>query len=91
MNGKDAYSINGDWAYRDLKNMLGSDLGVALLPKVDGEVNVPDVKYHLCWPLPNYAQRAKIMQHLIKEFSEFVQQQDNQRLVYEKTQLLPIS
>lgn len=90
VNGKSAYSINGDWAYHDLKNMLGSDLGVALLPKVDGKVMHP-MSSTFVLALPNYTQHAKIMQHLIKEFSEFVQQQDNQQLVYEKTQLLPIS
>ncbi len=65
--------------------MLGSDLGVALLPKVDGKVMHP-MSSTFVLALPNYTQHAKIMQHLIKEFSEdLFKQQDNQRLVYEKT------
>lgn len=90
LKGKSAYSINGDWAYHDLKNMLGSDLGVALLPKVNGKTMHPMASTFVL-ALPNYKQHSKIKQQLIKDFSEFVQQQDNQRLVYEKTQLLPIS
>ncbi len=31
-NGEFFYTINGDWAYRDLKNTLGDDLGVSALP-----------------------------------------------------------
>lgn len=90
INGKSAYSINGDWAYHDLKEMLGADLGVALLPKVNGKI-MHGMASTFVLAIPNYADKTKDKQLLIKEFSEFVQQQRNQKLVYEKTQLLPIS
>lgn len=35
-DGKFAYSINGAWAFRGLKEMLGDDLGIAVLPTVEG-------------------------------------------------------
>ena len=90
INGKSAYSINGDWAYHDLKMMLGDNLGVALLPKVKGRTMHPMVSTFVL-AIPNNSKQSKEKQQLIKDFSEFVQQQSNQKLVYEKTQLLPIS
>ena len=34
--GKTAYTVNGDWAMRELRAMLGNNLGVTSLPKMDG-------------------------------------------------------
>ncbi|PSW31521.1 ABC transporter substrate-binding protein, partial [Photobacterium phosphoreum] len=90
VNDKSAYSINGDWAYHDLKMMLGDNLGVALLPKVKGKTMHPMASTFVL-AVPNYTLKSKEKKQLIKDFSEFVQQQNNQRAVYEKTQLLPIS
>lgn len=33
-DGKFAYVLNGDWAYRGLKDLLGGNLGISLLPAV---------------------------------------------------------
>lgn len=90
VEGKSAYAINGDWAYRDLKNMLGEDLGVAILPKINGHRMRP-MGSTFVLAIPNYERHSKQKQQLIKAFSEFVQQPSSQQLVYEKTGLLPIS
>lgn len=34
VNGNAAYTINGIWSYHQFKNLLGDDLGVALLPTI---------------------------------------------------------
>ncbi|MEC6825302.1 extracellular solute-binding protein [Photobacterium piscicola] len=90
IKGKSAYSINGDWAYNDLKMMLGDDLGIAVLPKADGKTMHP-MSSTFVLAVPNNSKRSKDKQQLIKNFAEFVQQPNNQQMVYEKTKLLPIS
>ena len=90
IKGKSAYSINGDWAYHDLKAMLGDNLGVAVLPKVDGKTMHP-MSSTFVLAVPSQSQYSKDKQELIKDFSKFVQQPTNQQAVYEKTKLLPIS
>lgn len=90
VEGKSAYAINGDWAYRDLKNVLGDDLGVAVLPKINGHRMHP-MSSTFVLAIPNYERHSKQKQQLIKAFSEFVQQPSSQQLVYEKTDLLPVS
>ncbi len=90
IKGKSAYSINGDWAYPDLKVMLGDKLGVAILPKVNGKTMHP-MSSTFVLAVPSNSQHSKEKQELIKDFAEFVQQSKNQHAVYEKTKLLPIS
>ncbi|WP_279146287.1 sugar ABC transporter substrate-binding protein [Photobacterium carnosum] len=90
VEGKSAYSINGDWAYHDLKVMLGDDLGVAVLPKVNGNTMHPMASTFVL-AIPSCSLRLKDKQKLIKSFAKFVQKLSNQQAVYEKAHLLPIS
>ncbi|WP_256383948.1 sugar ABC transporter substrate-binding protein [Photobacterium toruni] len=90
IKGRSAYSINGDWAYNDLKMMLGDNLGVALLPKVDGKIIYP-MSSTFVLAFSRDSERSKEKLQVIKHFSKFVQQLSNQKVVYSKTHLLPIS
>ena len=90
IKGNNAYSINGDWAYHDLKTMLGDNLGVAVLPKVNGKT-MHSMSSTFVLAVPSNSQHSKEKQELIKDFAGFVQQPKNQHAVYEKTKLLPIS
>lgn len=90
IKGKSAYSINGDWAYHDLKTMLGNNLGVAVLPKVDGKI-MHSMASTFVLAIPSNSLKSEENKQLVKQFVEFVQQPSNQQAVYEKTRLLPIS
>ncbi|MEC6816684.1 extracellular solute-binding protein [Photobacterium toruni] len=90
IKGRSAYSINGDWAYNDLKMMLGDNLGVTVLPKIKGNT-MYSMTSTFVLAIPNFLLRSKEKQKLIEHFSKFVQQLSNQQIVYEKTHLLPIS
>ncbi|KPA53930.1 sugar ABC transporter substrate-binding protein [Photobacterium lucens] len=90
IQGKEAYAINGDWAYQDLKNNMGDNLGVALLPTIDGK-QMRSMKSTFVISLPNYSVRSKQKRKLIEQFVKFVQRPTIQKLVYEKTHLLPVS
>ncbi|WP_305463798.1 sugar ABC transporter substrate-binding protein [Photobacterium leiognathi] len=90
VQGKEAYAINGDWAYQDLKNTMGENLGVALLPTINGS-QMRSMKSTFVLSLPNYSSRPKQEKKLIEKFAKFVQRPSIQTLVYEKTRLLPVS
>ncbi|WP_233220383.1 extracellular solute-binding protein [Photobacterium sp. GB-50] len=90
IQGKEAYAINGDWAYQDLKKAMGNALGVALLPTVDGNVMHPMSSTFLL-SLPNYNNHTLHKKALIKKFAKFIQRLSIQQLVYKETRLLPTS
>ncbi len=89
VNGKFAYAINGDWAYADFKKELGQDLGLALLPTIEGIPMQPmSSTYVLAFPLlkPN-SEKYEILLELARLF----QREDIQRQIYDDYQLLPIN
>ncbi|AWB66054.1 hypothetical protein C2869_06200 [Saccharobesus litoralis] len=57
MEGKVAYSINGDWAFKDFKQALGEKLGVSQLPYIDDK---PMKAYFssICWLFPNQSHNS---------------------------------
>lgn len=90
IEGKEAYAINGDWAYQDLKKSMGDDLGVALLPTLNGKQMQPMSSTFLL-SLPNYKNHSVDKKVLIEKFAKFIQQERIQHLIYEDTRLLPVS
>ena len=90
INGKSAYLINGDWAYYDLKKALGDNLGVALFPTLNGKVMHP-MSSTFVMSIPDLNNSSKEKQKLIKEFALFVQHESNQKQIYKKNRLFPVS
>ncbi|WP_245905433.1 sugar ABC transporter substrate-binding protein [Photobacterium lipolyticum] len=89
IKGETAYAINGDWAYQDLKRELGDNLGVTLLPTVEGKVMHP-MKSTFVFAIPEKSRDGSNKKEHIRHFLKFVQRKDNQEWVYQSHRLLPV-
>ncbi|MBD1390237.1 extracellular solute-binding protein [Neiella sp. HB171785] len=82
-----AYSINGDWAYADLSDELGEDLGLAILPAIDDKPLKPfSSTFTLAFPRVMGDSKR---QAVLRQFARFVQTEAIQRQTYQHYQLLP--
>lgn len=90
IQGKSAYAINGDWAYDDIKKEMGDNVGLAMLPSLNGH-KMYGLKSTFVLAMPECDQRSVLVQNQLKRFIEFVQRKANQKWVYDKYHLLPVS
>ncbi|BBC41662.1 maltose-binding periplasmic protein [Photobacterium damselae subsp. piscicida] len=90
IQGKSAYAINGDWAYDDIKKEMGDNVGLAMLPSLNGH-KMHGLKSTFVLAMPEFDQRSVLVQNQLKRFIEFVQRKANQKWVYDKYHLLPVS
>lgn len=89
LQGKLAYTINGDWAYREFKQELGDNLGITLLPKVKGN-NMHPMSSTYVLSFPSYHSHIDKKRTLLKDFALFVQRPEIQNQIYKDTLLLPV-
>ncbi|MGF1879219.1 extracellular solute-binding protein [Photobacterium frigidiphilum] len=89
IKGEEAYAINGDWAYQDLKDEMGDDLGVALLPTLNSKP-MYSMKSTFVFTLPGKLTKNSERENRIAAFLTFVQREDNQKWVYQNYHLLPV-
>jgi maltose-binding protein MalE len=87
IDGKYAYSINGDWAYKRYYEALGKDLGVALIPEVNGR---PMSSFYSSIALlfPNDALTSD-KQNAIKQLIRYITSSENQLLFYQYVGMMP--
>ena len=87
INGEFAYSLNGDWAFRELKDALGQQLGIAPLPNIDGN---PMKSYYstLNLAFPGRTEHAEFSQLDLAIINKFFERQ-NQIVMFEQLGLLP--
>lgn len=89
IKGEEVYAINGDWAYQDLKDEMGDDFGVALLPTFNSKP-MSSMKSTFVFTLPGKEPKDSKKANTIDAFLAFVQREDNQDWVYKKHHLLPV-
>ncbi|MDG3086533.1 extracellular solute-binding protein [Vibrio hannami] len=87
VDGKVAYSINGDWAYQSLSTEMAEDLGVSLMPEVNGQ---PMHSFYSSIALlfPNHSLTSK-KQQAINEFIQYIRNDENQLLLYQYVGMMP--
>lgn len=86
--GKFAYAINGDWDYVNSKRALGENLGVALLPTINGR-RLTSLKSTLVLAFPNGATSSP-KYALLRKFAEFVQSKALLRDIHLKLNRQPV-
>lgn len=78
---KAACTVNGPWALKDYQSALGKDLGVAMLPRVEGRDAAPFVGIKCLMYNPNSTEQGR---KLALDFSRFFVERENmQRLLDE--------
>ncbi|WP_375749236.1 extracellular solute-binding protein [Vibrio sp. HN007] len=87
IDNKYAYSINGDWAYKTYREELGTDLGVALMPEVEGK------------PMHSFYSSIALLfpgnslngdkQKLLNEFIQHIQSVEHQVLLHHYVGMMP--
>ncbi|RCU52769.1 extracellular solute-binding protein [Corallincola holothuriorum] len=85
--GEYAYAINGDWAFNQLKQKLGLDFGVAMLPKVDG-ARMRSMSSSITLMFPGDALNGHRKSD-IDSFVRFMLTADAQRVMYQETGMMP--
>ncbi|MEH6534359.1 MAG: extracellular solute-binding protein [Photobacterium frigidiphilum] len=89
IKGEEAYAINGDWAYQDLKDEMGDDFGVALLPTLNSKP-MYSMKSTFVFILPDKLAKTSEEENTIDAFLTFIQREDNQKWGYQNHHLLPV-
>ncbi|MBD1389320.1 extracellular solute-binding protein [Neiella sp. HB171785] len=87
-NGKYAYAINGDWAFKDVSTSLGDDFGVALLPTINGRPMVPMFS-GMVLIFPNQDLAGETGKRLT-DFAHYLQSQNIQQRFYDDIGSLPV-
>lgn len=86
-NGEFAYVIDGAWNYRQYQQALGEDLGVALLPAINGNRMRPYFSAHvLAFVAKPY--NPKQLQNL-KIFAQYLQSHEAQQMLWESARAIP--
>ncbi len=86
-SGEVAYMINGDWIYNDLSQTLGDQLGVAILPSIQGKTMKPMFSGYVL-AFPRLSENSKKYQ-AIKAFSLYMQGDKAQDIIYQEGGLIP--
>ncbi|GAA5215889.1 extracellular solute-binding protein [Corallincola platygyrae] len=87
--GEFAYSINGDWAYSDFRKELGDNLGLSVLPTIDGQPLQPmSSSFALAFPR---MQKDSETADMLKSLSLFFQKEQSQLHIYHEFKLLPVN
>lgn len=87
IEGKAAYTINGVWAYNTMKTALGSNLGIAQLPAINGK---PMLSYSssIVASFPKQSLTGSKDKE-IEKFIKYIQSVEFQQLIWSNIQELP--
>jgi maltose-binding protein MalE len=88
--GKSAYLINGDWAFKDLVKNMGDQLGVALLPSWQTQPMYSMSGAYVI-TASRSAMEKKERRDAIQALLAFIQRQDIQQFIYQQGALLPVN
>ncbi|WP_354623318.1 extracellular solute-binding protein [Psychromonas sp. MME2] len=88
-NGQSPYLIDGDWIIHTLEKEMGNKLGIATLPKVEGQTMYPMFgSYVLAFPnLQEDSEKYKILE----KFALYTQGLEAQQLVLDEGGLMPVN
>ena len=87
INGTLPYTINGAWAFQQLTDQLGDDLGVSLLPSYQGKKMVPYFSSHVL-AFPNNSLTSSKSKELTA-LAQFFQRQAIQQQMWQDMKVLP--
>ena len=87
IGGEFAYALNGDWAYREIKQAMGEELGIAPLPRIKG-TRIKSYFSTLNLAFPGYTEQAVLSPLEMAIIDRFFDQQ-NQIIMFEQLGLLP--
>lgn len=90
MSGKVPYHINGTWAIEQLKEALGDQLGVAMLPSLSG---VPMRSYYSAYVIifPAIHRHSETKLAALKSFARHLQSEDVQTKLVDYGYQMPIN
>ncbi|MAZ66658.1 MAG: ABC transporter substrate-binding protein [Kangiellaceae bacterium] len=89
INRKTAYVINGIWSYSQFLDVHGDDLGVALLPSIEGKPLTPMFSTHAI-AFPNDSLNGAKRQSILK-FIEFMQSDLVQKEIWKEINEFPVN
>lgn len=89
VSSKSAYTINGVWAMSHFKEELGDNLGIALLPTIEGKPLKPYYSVHALTFPKNSASGSKSKE--LEALSKFLQSYETQRKIWSTLASLPIN
>ncbi|UAA37267.1 extracellular solute-binding protein [Paraneptunicella aestuarii] len=91
LNGQVAYTIDGDWNYREFKRALGDNLGVAAIPAIKGHaVRGLSSNYVIAFPKNKKESEANRKQKM-KSLIEFFNKDKTQTHIFHEYGLYPAS
>lgn len=88
--GEFAYSINGDWAMRELREAMGDKLGVTTLPQLEGGKNLVPMYSGYVLVFPGQSLKGPKRDALLK-FIRYMQSEPVQRRWFAETSHLPVN
>lgn len=89
VQGKVAYTINGDWALQEFQTALGDDLGVAELPMFDGQLLYPYFGSHVL-ALPGKNMLSQAAFSVIEKLMNELLSPDFQAQLWQQAKLQPV-
>lgn len=89
ISGNLAYTVNGDWAFKEFREKLGDDLGIAMLPAISS--TQPLAPYYSTHALafPNNSLHGEKQKELIKLIT-FFQSKETQKHIWKTLGVLPV-
>lgn len=88
IKGELAYTINGDWAIREFSEALGDDLGIALLPSLEGNTLLPMNSSHVL-AFPDNALESNKKEALLK-LMHYLQSPSVQTRMWQELKVFPV-
>lgn len=89
VKGQLAYMINGIWAYGEMTEHLGDDLGVAMLPDISGRVMRPFYS-PVVMAFPNDSLSSNQSEEL-KQFATYFQSDAVQQQLWQEMRSMPVN
>lgn len=87
--GKLAYTINGDWAFKEYHSILGDDLGIAQLPVIDEQTPLVSLFSTHVLAFPNNSLNSS-KQQALKKFIHYILQENTQEKIWQLMQVFPV-
>ena len=89
VQGKAAYTINGEWAMQEFSALLGDDLGVVRLPTFEGHVLHPYFGSRV-FAMPEKRPMSDEQQAVVKSLLEGLLSDDFQMMLWRRANLMPV-
>lgn len=86
---KFAYVIDGIWSLQQYQNALGDDLGIAVLPAINGQPMRPYFSSHVFTVLE--AKRSPETLEAIRQLARFLQTEESQTWLWDNVKALPVN